>query len=242
MDNRIPRARALGVAVILLLCAGALHRWVHVTRASQTLNYTPLVLPLSEISSSIGSFTLERNVPFDSDVLRVSDVDSFLNRAYVDPASGNRLLLFVGYWGRENVGTGHGPEVCYPAVGWHAECVPAERIVRFDAAARTFEAPMMVHRFTRTEPEGIIRRVVGFTAVLGGEFRASSRGAFWHRPGGGRRTGGTYLTQVQVSAPVFGEAWDAAELDVAAFMELLLPQLVRCLPRAAAEVELEGPS
>ncbi|UCC30275.1 MAG: exosortase-associated EpsI family protein [Phycisphaerales bacterium] len=242
MDNRIPRARALGLAMILLLCAGALHRWVHVTRASQALNHTPLARPLSEIPSSIGQFSLERNVPLESDVLRVSDVDSFLNRAYVDPVSGDRVLLFVGYWGRENVGTGHGPEVCYPAVGWNAEWEPAERIVRFDTAAGTFEAPMMVHRFSRTEPEGIIQRAVGFTAVVGGEFRASSRGVFWHRPSGGRRTGGAYLTHVQVSAPVFGEAWDAGESDVAAFMELLLPQLVRCLPRAAAAVELEGAS
>ena len=99
---------------------------------------------------------------------------------------------------------------------------------------------MMVHRFSRTEPEGIIRRVVGFTAVVGGEFRASSRGVFWHRPSDRRRAGGAYLVHVQVSAPVSGEAWDAAESDVAAFMELLLPQFVRCLPRAAVAVESEG--
>ncbi len=242
MDNRIPRARALGLAKILLLSAGVLHCWVHVARASQALNHTPLARPLSEIPSSIGQFSLERNLPLESDVLRVSDVDSFLNRAYVDPVSGDPVLLFFGYWGRENVGTGHGPEVCYPAVGWHAECEPAERIVRFDTAAGTFEAPMMARRFSRTEPEGIIQRAVGFTAIVGGEFHASFRGVFWHRPSGRRRTGGAYLTHVQVSAPVFGEAWDAGKSDVTSLMELLLPQLVRCLPRAAAAGELEGAS
>lgn len=242
MDNRMSGARVIGLAMILLLCVGALHRWVHTTRASQALIYTPPVRPLSEIPSSIGPFVLEQDVPLEPEVLQVSRVDSLVNREYVDPVSGKRLLLYVGYWGRENVGMGHGPEVCYPAVGWHAECEPAERIVRFDTPAQTFEASMAVHRFSRIEPEGTVRRAVGFTAVVGGEFRASSRGVFWHRPSSGRRTGRTYLAHVQVSVPVFNEAWDAAESDVVAFMELLLPQLVRCLPPAVERVKSEDTS
>ena len=221
----------IGLTVAVLVCAGVMQRWVRVTRASQALTHTPLRQPLSAIPAQIGRHVLKRELPLETDILRAASVDHYINRVYEDPTSGRHLSLYIGYWASEDAGVGHGPEVCYPAVGWCPEGKPAERIVRFDYGPEAIEATITLHRFSRAEPEGIKRRAVGFAAVVSGAFFGSSRGVFWHRHGKGGGQGGHYLAQVQVASAAPDGAWETTEADILAFINLLLPHLAECLPQ-----------
>jgi hypothetical protein len=171
-------------------------------------------------------------------VVDVAGVDAFVQRDYVDSASGKHMLVYVGYWGRENQGMGHGPEVCYPAVGWSSEAAATMRTVRFRDTERSAPVVMALHRFVRTEPEGIKQRAVGFLTSASGEYKPSSRGVFWHRPGMLHR-GGHYLTHIQVSCQVATDNWEKDESDIVDFMEALLPHLAECLPRPRQTGEVD---
>ena len=237
MAKQAHRTVAVGTAALVLLGAGTIMRWVHVSRATAALISTPLTAPLSGLPEQIGRYALVQHLPLATDILDVADVDSFIQRDYVDTIAGRHLLLYVGYWGRENKGLGHGPEVCYPAVGWTPASPPGQRTVRFEGVGQAARAVMALHRFVRDEPEGTDRHAVGFTAIVSGEYSSSSRGMFQHRPR--RLTGntGNYLTHVQVSCSVPTDAWDEAESDIVAFMEALLPHLSRCLPGSGKRAE-----
>ena len=220
--------KLLAGAVILLLGTGTLHRWVHVSRGSAASAFRPLCAPLSSLPSDLGPYAYRRDLPLSAEVLQVAGVDSFVHREYVGPAAGELVQLYVGYWGHENLGVGHGPEVCYPAAGWRIHGAVKQRVLRPPGAsgART-EAIISVHHFTRTESQGIEQRAVGFLAAVDGQFRASSRGTFLHRPPNSQDEG--FLAHVLVSTPVTGTDWQAAEIRVVDFMGQLLPHLTRCM-------------
>lgn len=221
---------AIGTALVTLLCTGTLLRWVQVSRATEAMVYTPPTRPLSLLPKQIGRYTFVRDLPLESAVLDAAGVDRFVQRDYIDPESGEHMLLYVGYWGRENRGMGHGPEVCYPAVGWTAQSEVSESILSFRPSDTSMPAVMALHRFVRAAPEGTEMRAVGFLTAVSGEYRASSRSLFWHRPGR-LRGGGHYLAHIQVSRSVTSETWEQEESDIVAFMEALLPHLSECLPR-----------
>ena len=198
MNAQSRRAIVIGTAFVALMCTGTLLRWVRVSRAAEAMVYTPPVKPLSELPEQIGRYRSAGDLPLATAVLDAAGVDCFVQRRYVDPASGKQMLLYVGYWGRENQGTGHGPEVCYPAVGWTVESPASQRTLNFRPPGRSMPAAMALHRFIRTEPEGVQRRAVGFLTAASGEYATSSRGIFRHRPG--RLHGaGHYLAQIHVS-------------------------------------------
>ncbi len=220
----------IGSALVAVLLTGTLLRWVRVSRATEAMVYTPPARPLAELPKNIGRYRFFRDLPLASAALDVAGVDAFVQRDYVDPASGKHMLLYVGYWGRENQGMGHGPEVCYPAVGWNVETAATERTVRFRDTERSAPIVMALHRFVRTEPEGLKKRAVGFLTAASGEYQPSSRRVFWHRPGRLHR-GGHYLAHIQVSCPVVTDTWEQDESEIVAFMEALLPHLSEYLPR-----------
>jgi hypothetical protein len=215
---------------VILLFTGMTQRWVRVTRASQASMQTPLRQPLSQIPANIGTYRLRGEIPLDTDVLRAANVDHYVNRVYEDSVTGHQVFLYVGYWGTEAAGMGHGPDVCYPAVGWRSEGEPSGRAVRSGSGLDRFGATIMLHRFSHAEPEGIARRCVGFVAVVSGEFVGSSRGMFWHTPRRDGHEGGHYLAQVQVASAVPDEKWENAESEIVSFMEALLPHTAECLP------------
>lgn len=220
----------IGSALVAVLLAGTLLRWVRVSRATEAMVYTPPARPLAELPKNIGRYRFFRDLPLASAALDVAGVDAFIQRDYVDPGSGKHMLLYVGYWGRENQGMGHGPEVCYPAVGWNVETAATERTVRFRDTERSAPIVMALHRFVRTEPEGLKKRAVGFLTAASGEYQPSSRRVFWHRPGRLHR-GGHYLAHIQVSCPVVTDTWEQDESEIVAFIEALLPHLSKYLPR-----------
>lgn len=220
------------IAVLLLLLAvvGGASRWARSSRAAAAAAYTPPLAPLETIPMDIGGYR-GRDIPLRADVMQTAGVDTYIQREYVNPTTGKRVLLYIGYWGRENIGTGHGPEVCYPAAGWKidspAEEKPIPGVIVGDG--QTVRAGFF--RFVRTEPEGIRRIAVGFVAVVSGQYQPSSRGVFWHRPGYLLPDGGHFLAQVHVSAVPRADEWDAADADILEFMELALPLLAERLPR-----------
>jgi hypothetical protein len=122
---------AIVAAICLLILGGLADRSLRSWRNVWGATYTPLASPLSELPERIGSYVSERDLPLDPAILDVAKVDAFVNRSYVDHARSKRITLYVGYWGRANVGMGHGPDVCYRAVGWNAEAEPHERVVPF---------------------------------------------------------------------------------------------------------------
>lgn len=226
--ERMIKIRTIGLAFGLLLSAGVVHRWTHATRTELAGIVRPLSAALSDIPSRLGRFNTTREITMDADVLRVANTDEYIQREYADRITGARMVLYVGYWGRENVGLGHGPEVCYPAHGWDAVGSPGTRGTSFAPSEHAKQTVIAFHRFTRVEPIGVARRAVGFVAVLDGAFQISSRKSFWHRPGN-RDGGGHYLAHIFVSTAVPDNDWETAESEILAFMDHALPHVWACL-------------
>lgn len=220
--------KLLAGVVILLLGSGALHRWVRLSRVSAASVYRPLCVSLSNLPSHLGPYVHKRDLPLSAEVLQVAGVDSFVHGEYVDPVAGELVQLYVGYWGHENLGMGHGPEVCYPAAGWQIDGAAKQRVLQLPGAnGVTDEAVIGIHHFTRTEPQGIEQQAVGFLAVVDGQFHATSRGMFMHRPPSSQDEG--FLAHILVSTPVMGTDWPAADTRIVNFMGRLLPHVSRCL-------------
>jgi len=224
-----------GLAVVLLVSTGVFLRLVRISRAAEAALYTPPARPLGDLPKQIAFFTYVQDVPMAATVLDVAGVDASIQRDYIDVVSGRHLLLYVGYWGRENQGLGHGPDVCYPAVGWTPAARPQERTLNIGGDSGVFSGGLVLHRFTRAEPEGVEKRVVGFTAIVSGQYKGSSLEVFWHRPGRLAGGPGHYLAHVQVSCSVPDDAWEPAESDIVGFMEAFLPHLSECLPHSPDE-------
>lgn len=227
------------LALACLLCLGAGHRWVHSTRTVLAGVFTPPAQALAEFPTRLGPYLAVGDVPLQQDLLQASAVDSFVNRAYADPDSDAVFVLYVGYWGRENIGMGHGPEVCYPATGWQAGASRTAEIVfndPVDNARRNAEVG--IHRFTFVEPQGIKRHVVGFAAITNGIIMATSRDSFWHGPAGSDGTAGRYLAHVQVVRSVEAGNWKRAESEVEAFLATVIPTIGDFLPRGDAPVQM----
>ncbi len=218
----------IGMALTMILCAGLLNRWVRSSRASSASTFTDLRRPLSEIPFNIGTFT-SRDVPLRPDIMEASRVDAYVQREYMD-GQGKRLLVYVGYWGLENVGMGHGPERCYPAAGWQVDSPPKSADIEFSSKDRGVPTGIGLHRFLRTEPEGVKRCAVGFVAVVSGVYQESSRGVFWHRSGQSNEQGGHFLAHVHISTFPESDKWDEAESDIIEFSKQLLPNVALCLP------------
>ena len=220
-------AKILVGTVVLLLGAGGVHRWARVSRAQMASSFHLLEVPLSEVPLQLGPYVFRRDVPLDSEVLRVAQVDSFVNRDYVDAISGQPIEVYVGYWGRQSVGMGHGPEVCFPAAGWQSEGEALQHVVRLPGpGGAEKEVTIVLHHFVRTKQERVERVAVGFVAIADSQFRTFSRGLFAHlapRPDTG------FLAHISVVAPVPYSRGDSADSRVVAFMELLLPHVSRCL-------------
>ncbi len=217
------------VLAFMLLAAGSLSRGVRASRASYAKERTPLSRPLKTLPKSIGDYK-GSDVPLSLEVLDAAKVDSYVHREYVSDKSGRRIGVYVGYWGRENTGMGHGPEVCYPSSGWNIDSPTTNISIPVPNANDEDMIEVAMHRFVRAEPEGIRRRSVGFIAIVGGQFRSSSVGFFWHEPRSSSGGSSRYLAQIHVSAVPEPNGWRATEMDIIEFMGLLIPELSRILP------------
>lgn len=219
-------------AALALLSAGVLHRWVHVSRANSASAFSPLASALSDLPEAIGRFRAGQDIPLRSDVLATAAVDSYIQRSYVDSLTGRHIILYVGYWGSENVGLGHGPEICYPAAGWTETRSARRNKLTFDGPQATTNTTFAMHRFYRADVTGIDEITVGFVAVASGEYLPSSRKAFQHRPGSGEPDEARYLAHVHVTSSVIDGAWEDTETIVQTFLQAVLPHLAECFPHS----------
>ncbi len=217
------------VVTIMLLAAGGLSRWVRVSRAFYAMELTPLSQSLTTLPLSIGDYK-GKDIPLSLEVLDAANVDSYVHREYFSQKSRLRFGVYIGYWGRENTGMSHGPEVCYPASGWSIDQPATEVPLPVSNVADKKTIKIAMHRFVRADPEGIRRRAVGFVAIIGGQFHSSSVGFFWHEPRSTSSGSVRYLAQVHVSAIPERGGWDATESDILVFMESLIPELSEILP------------
>ncbi|MCH7591711.1 MAG: EpsI family protein [Planctomycetes bacterium] len=224
----------------MLLATGVMHRWVRHSRGIASLAYRPLGAPFSNLPLHVGPYAQRRETPLGEGILRVAGVDRYVQREYVDLVSGKSVDLYVGYWGYQNLGMGHGPEVCYPAAGWQVEGKAQERALRFPrAGTETTEAVMALHHFVRTEALGLERRAVGFVAVVDGQFRPSSRGTFLHRPPDSQN--GDFLAHIIVSTSLEGAEWSESNRRIVDFMDRILPHVATCLFGREEEEDANAP-
>ncbi len=217
----------LGAAVMLIL-VGSINRWVTASRSSATDMHQTLSRPLAEIPMQLGRY-IGKDIPLETEIIKAAGVDSFIQRSYLDPVSRQRVLLYIGYWGKENIGMGHGPEVCYPAVGWETDQAPRNRMVTFDRESGQVVGKMSIHRFTRVDVGGIDCRLVGFMAVIDGQYLPKSKDVFWHRPTS-QAGQGHFLAHVQVAVSVDDENWSEAEANIVEFVDMLSSELAQCWP------------
>ncbi len=235
MNRNWTSTKLIAGAIVLLLATGVMHRWVRHSRGSASLAYRPLRAPLSNLPLHVGPYAQRREIPLSEGILRVAGVDRYVQREYVDVVSGKSVEFYVGYWGYQNLGMGHGPEVCYPAAGWQVEGKAQERALQFPRANTETtsetglpgEAVMALHHFVRTEALGLERVAVGFVAVVDGQFRPSSRGTFLHRPPDSQN--GDFLAHIIVSTSLEGAEWSEPNRRIIDFMDRILPHVATCL-------------
>jgi len=220
-------SRTVIAAVVLLLVAGFLTRWVRSTRAKYTATLTPLRLPFDKLPRQLSPWTMSAELEVPPDVMRTAKVDDYVNRVYANSQSGRQVVAYIGYWGQENIGMGHGPEICYPSAGWTAEGPPSVQTIRVESPSGSRPIESAFHRFSRKDQAGTEQCVVLFTVATNEGFRGSSRGLFWHAP---RISGGRFLAHVQVVAGVRDTDWKTAESDAMKFLESLLPEALACFP------------
>jgi len=210
----------------LLVLSGILHHYTYYSRAAATGSIRPLARSLSELPIRISDYRLEADLPLSAEVLQVSDVDAYVYRRYSQSPSQPPVLFYAGYWGRTNVGMGHGPEICFPAAGWTEDAGPSTRTIQAKIRKESAEVEVAIHHFSRVEPEGVQRVCVAFAAVIDGEFRPSSRGVFLHRPA---TMDDAFLAQIHAATPVPDGNREAAEERVLSFFEAALPEVSDCL-------------
>ena len=222
-------AKKLAVPVVMLLVAAGLNRWMHKSRAASAAAFRPIPRPLMGIPTQIGPFVSLGDVSLEPWVVDVLKVDTWVQRDYVAGTDQPPVQMYVGYWGRVNVGMHHGPEVCYPRAGWVPAGTPQKHVLTIPESVpgSPTTADVMVHHFTEPSPEGIKRVSVGFVAVLDGAYRTSTLGTFRHKVVSDPNNG--FMTHVSLVTRVIGPDWDTADARILSMMESLLPHVSRCL-------------
>ena len=190
---------ATSAAIVLLLGSGLAYRAAS-PRVADIFDIAPLPQgTLNGLSLSLGGW-LGENTPIDAGVLRIADVDDYVNRVYQDPQGKDTVSLFVAFR-RRDVAYGvpvrelmpHRPEVCYPSVGWKPDGEETTQVPMADGS----QLPVRILRFHRGELATERVTVLAYYIVDG------SRGidVASLRPSGGWRPKGLirYVAQIQIA-------------------------------------------
>ena len=206
-------SRACGVAAaltLLVLLAGGWGQRALQARINLALDrVAPLQRPLASLPEEIGPWR-GTDVPLDERVRRAAHFDDeFINRRYVNPATGEAVSVFVGYLGRARARLGHRPDVCYAAHGWNLDHAEPGTV----AVGGGRDIPVLAYDFRRADDPGAVLRVLA-TYVVNGRYvrdvdefrRYNARGAnlLGERP--------AYLARIQVALP--GTLNADADLDI----------------------------
>jgi EpsI family protein len=187
----------------------------------------PLKGPLASVPLALGDWVGEDIEP-DPDVLRESQADDYLNRAYESRTRGGaKFRVWVNY-SRRGDNLRHSPEVCLPSGGWakvEAEC----RSLSVDTGAGK---PLPVSRLVYSKDALV--QAIGFWYYIFGEGRLEHwvRGLpITSRSSHGRTTRGSGLT-VEIFFPAESDPDDDALKELA---RDLLGELDKLLPDNRAE-------
>ena len=220
-DTATPNTRlwtAAAVAAVVLLAGGWGHRGLVARIALAVGEVAELSRPLTSLPLELGGW-YGHEIPMGDIPSRVAWFDDeYVNRVYVNRATGSRVVVFVGYVGHPRAHFGHRPDVCFAAHG--AEQVASDALVvelpdggRVPAFLYEFRAPGMLEE----------RTLVLATYLINGRYTADPdelRRFNARNPGlMGERT--AYLTRVQVSIRASSDrgADVAALRDLAARMQ-----------------------
>jgi EpsI family protein len=159
-----------------------------------------------------------RDLPMDERIIKATDTDAHLNRAYTRRGGFESVALFVGYGARMRDLLPHRPEVCMPGAGWTAD---DRRVVDLPCSdGTTLQAQL--HRFHRggLDAERIV--VLNFYIVDG----AISPDVSLLRSKAARMSSGPeYSAQVQISSVPSDGAPESAEKTVRAFGAAVAPAI-----------------
>jgi len=135
---------AAGVGVFLLIASGAGYQWL----AGQYAHASSSV-PIPR--GTLGQLPMEidgwkgRDVPISDDIIRATDCDDFVNRAYARPEKRQNVGLWVAYGVKFRDLMPHRPEVCYTGNGWTLDEIRELKLAAADSTA----IPCRLLRFTR---------------------------------------------------------------------------------------------
>ena len=189
---------AASAAIVLLVGSGLAYRAAS-PRVADIFDIAPLPPgTLNGLPLSLGGW-LGENAPIDKDILRIADVDDYVNRVYRDPQGGDAVSLFVAFR-RRDVAYGvpvrelmpHRPDVCYPSVGWKPDGEETTQVLMADGS----QFPVRIFRFHRGELAAERVTVLVYYIVDGSRSIdvASIRPSGW-RPKGLIR----YVAQIQIA-------------------------------------------
>ncbi len=105
------------VALSILLVSGMGYHWLTQSYARAAQSVPIPVGTLARLPMSLADWT-GRDVPLDEAIVRATDTDDHVSRAYTHAGTGRGVSLWVAYGVRFRDLMPHRPEVCYPCNGW----------------------------------------------------------------------------------------------------------------------------
>jgi hypothetical protein len=147
-------------AATVLLLAGLVYR-VAASRLKPIVeNYISLPVSLKRFPFTINNWN-GNDVPVIEAVQRVAGTDDFLNRLYIDKATGQWANVYVAYSARPRTMLGHRPQVCYVAGGWVHDSTELSQFVSYSGR----KIPCLIHRFHKPAPQDDEIIVLNFYVV-----------------------------------------------------------------------------
>jgi EpsI family protein len=189
---------------------------------------TPLRLTFSVFPMQLGDFQGLQRPPLSERVLEVLGLDDYITRAYSKDGK-NWLDLYVGYWKSQRQGdTMHSPQNCLPGAGWEPV---SQGLLTFADPRNPAAPPLQVNRYVIQK--GLERQLVlywyqGRGRVVGSEYWSKIYLVL-----DAARLNRTDAAIVRLMRRIDGpgaEAEAAAEREILAFANVLIPQLSTFLP------------
>ena len=226
MNDRPPDKQLLVVvvALVLLLAGGAGYR-AAASWYDRGSDVTPLPPgTLDKLPLDLGGW-IGRDVPLDENVIKATDTDQHVNRAYRNAENTRQVGLWVAYGVRFRDLMPHRPEVCYPGTGWN--------LLSAEEMSLPLDDGSTLHcRLLRFDRGGLLDRRIDVLNyyVIDGEYSPDVkllRSRIW-RPSAAP----TYVAQVQITCSGDSSAEDANEAvrDFARISALPILDLMPKLP------------
>ncbi len=205
--------KAYFTVIIVLGLTGAL-RYAHMAKASSF----PVGLRLSEFPMNVAGWQ-GKSVPYPDWLPEELGANEFFIREYTN-GQGAAVTLYVAYFDARYGGTGHNPDVCYPAQGWNI-IERSRRAVQVDGA--TLEVTRMLIQKGLTKQPVLFYFQAGSQTIpelSGYRLRAIVQGILFNKIG---------TAIVSVSAPVT-ETTEKSYGEEVEFLKAIAPLIEQYIP------------